>query len=211
MKVSIIIPYNIDRGYLHEAVESCQNQTGFILNEDFEVILSQGNQTLGRNVNAGLKQAKGKYIKICAEDDMLTPDCLLYLYNTAEAGAYDFLCANAVNIDDYSKESQLIRSIIPNTISELADTNTIHGGTILYRREVMPLWNEHLESAEEYEVTLRMADAGARFGYVDAVVYKYRIWSQQKGNTNNRTSEHYEQRENMIEPYYWSRKRINKY
>ena len=60
--VSVIIPYHQDRGYLFDAIESYEAQefTG-----TSELILSH-NPTFsqGQNINAGLKKANGKYIKI---------------------------------------------------------------------------------------------------------------------------------------------------
>ena len=178
MKVSIIIPYRKDRGYLKEAVDSASNQDGFTIGVDYEVILQKGEYRLGKNINDAVKKAKGRYIKILADDDLLTPNCLLDLYSKAEQG-FDFVCADA--IDFGLPEGDIYHpSLLPRTVNELARENTIHGGSILYRKETMPLWDEDLWSAEEYEMSLRMAAMGLRFGYVDKVVYKYRIHSQRK-------------------------------
>jgi len=47
--IDIIIPYDKDRGYLQEAIDSCG---------DFNVILSQSDNYLGYNVNWALEQCR---------------------------------------------------------------------------------------------------------------------------------------------------------
>ena len=210
MKVSIIIPYDIDRGFLNEALKSCNNQYGFYLGIDYEVIQSQDDEPIGININRGVVKAKGEFIKICAEDDLLLPHCLYHLYKAATINALDFVCADALNFDSYTgKVIQTVKSKLPVTVGELAFENTIHGGTCLYRKATMPKWTERYETAEEYDLALRMADAGLRFGYTPHLVYKYRIWSQNKSGSANREERHYDQRERIIQKYYWSTKKVN--
>jgi glycosyltransferase involved in cell wall biosynthesis len=179
VKVSVIIPYNIDRGYLGEAISSAKHQAGFILSIDYEIILSQGNGSLGHNVNTGVSRSTGKFIKILAEDDLLFPGCLSLLYEYAIVHNCDLVCANAIYFDNKGWENG-IRSYIPRTIKELAERNTIHGGTTLYRASVMPIWNEDLWTAEEYELSLRMATNGCKFGYTPHRVCKYRLHNNMK-------------------------------
>jgi glycosyltransferase involved in cell wall biosynthesis len=180
MKVSIIIPsIDGDRdGLTQQAVDSCQHQDGFTLGVDYEVILEQADEPVGVNINNGVKWAKGKYIKIVGDDDILLPNCLKDLYEKAEEG-FDFVCANAINFG-VNGEEDLFQSFIPETVSKLAEENTFHGGTLLYRKEAMPLFDEDMWTAEEYEHTLRMAAMGLRFGYTDKIVYRYRLHGEQK-------------------------------
>jgi glycosyltransferase involved in cell wall biosynthesis len=178
MKVSIIIPYNIDRGWLSEAVASCENQEGMTLNKDYEIIVQQGG-ALGANVNEAVRRAKGEFIKNCAEDDKLAPGCIKALYDFAVKGNYDFVCADAYSFGK-GKELELVQSTIPVMVKDLAEQNTIHGGTILYRKSKMPEWNENHWTGEEYDVTLRMAENGCKFGKLENIVYWYRIHIKQK-------------------------------
>jgi glycosyltransferase involved in cell wall biosynthesis len=173
MEVSIIIPYREERGFLAEAVASAENQTGFILNKDYEIILQKGEYRLGKNVNDGVAKAKGKYIKILADDDLLTPNCLLDLWTKAEEG-FDFVCADAIDFG-FTEGDLYHESVIPLTVGELGNYNSIHGGTVLYLKSAMPPWDEQMWCAEEYEMTLRMADMGLRFGYINKIVSHYRI------------------------------------
>jgi glycosyltransferase involved in cell wall biosynthesis len=179
MKVSIIIPYNKDRGWLREAVKSAMNQDGFTLGEDYELIPQEGKFKLGKNYNDALKKARGDFIKGLAEDDMLDPKCLQILYPFAVENELDFACANAISLVN-GHHSGIQKSWMPETVDELAHGNTFHGGTILYRRSKLPEWNEKMWTGEEAEISLRMAAAGCKFGYIDKEVYWYRAHGQQK-------------------------------
>jgi len=194
LKVSVIIPYNINRGYLEQAIASCYDQDGFVLDKDYEVIIQQGDCGLSENVNNAVEKAKGKYIKICAEDDRLTSNCLNDLYTCAESGNYDIVCANAMNViaDDLST---IYISRIPETVKDLAKNNTIHGGTTLYLKKSMPVWNEDMWTAEEYELHLVMASKLCRFGYIDELVYVCRLSRHSKSKSirefNGQTRQEY--------------------
>ena len=180
MEVTIIIPtLDGDRdGLTQYTIAAAQTQDGFTLGVDYEVIVQQGDFFLGKNVNDAVRKAKGKYIKICADDDLLPPNCLKDLYDKAEEG-FDLVCADAIDFELDGKET-LHRSKLPETVSEMAEENTFHGGTFFYRKETMPLFDEGMWAAEEYEHALRMAVMGLRFGYVDKVVYRYRLHGSQK-------------------------------
>ena len=83
--VSVIITYNKDRGFLSEAIKSVKAQTY----EDWELIQIKADRTLGLNINEGIEHSTGEYIKILAEDDLLTPDCLKILTDGIED--YNFI------------------------------------------------------------------------------------------------------------------------
>ena len=58
-KVSIIIPYKDNRGWLDKAITSVENQTY----SNIELIVSQGDNGVSKNLNKGIKKATGDYIK----------------------------------------------------------------------------------------------------------------------------------------------------
>jgi glycosyltransferase involved in cell wall biosynthesis len=211
MDVSIIIPYNIDRGFLKEAVKSAKQQkfTG-----TFEVIIQQGNKPVSANINDALKIAKGDYIKLCAEDDILLPGAIQVLYDYAVSGNYDLVCSNCINRG--SEKEYEVKSHIPETISELAQCNTIHGLSTLFKNITLPEWNEILTCAEEFEIYLKMAKNGCRFGYVDAITGVYRLHETQKSGVYVNSDPGFVQRRreyiyNNIRDYYiTSTQKINK-
>jgi len=184
--VSVIIPYHQDRGYLFDAIESYEAQefTG-----TSELILSHNpTYTLGQNINAGLAQAKGKYVKILPDDDLLTPNSLQSLFDFAEANSADVVFAQALNFNDgiyIGSDSQGL--FAPSTedfsLTSLLRKNFIHGGTTLYRtsmiREVGG-FDDTLWTAEEYEFHLRCLSQDYSFHYLPEVVFEYRLWPGSK-------------------------------
>ena len=167
MEVSIIIPYNKDRGFLKAAVESTVNQdfTGA-----YEVILAYGDKLIGANFNDGLARAKGTNIKVLSEDDILPPNSLSLLYNFMEKYKLDWAFANAINF--YGKRQLLQKS----KESDLLNGDPVHGGSTMYRRDVLleiEGYDETLWTAEEHELHLRLNYKGYKHGYLDAVTYHY--------------------------------------
>ena len=197
MDVSIIIPYDRDRGFLRESLDSCYNQR---FSGTFEVIPYKGHQIQSKNVNQALLLATGEFIKIHHEDDILLPDCLQILFDNIKDA--DFICANAINF--FGKRETVIKSSRPIDLRMLALENTIHGGTVLYRisslEKVMVggyVYREDLWTGEEYELHLRMIKAGMKLRYVDREVSKCRIHDGQK-SIGHHSGEYIDKRYDMI-------------
>jgi glycosyltransferase involved in cell wall biosynthesis len=180
VKVSIIIPYNIDRGYLKCAVQSVKNQ----LYQHIELIMAcQPGYNCAQNINWGFKQSTGQFIKILAEDDMLPSNSIADLV-TGMAG-YDFISANAqyfgeVNYIDYGHITSL---------DEMLMHNQIHGGTVLYTRQCFSDsggFDETLMTGEEYDFHLRLFSMGFRHGYINKLVHMYRVHPLQKSTWTNK-------------------------
>jgi len=197
MDISIVIPADRDRGWLSEAIESALAQDY----PSFEVILaSDGNPelktyadrysirysevekgNLSRNQNAALTIARGEFIKGLAEDDLLYPDCLTNLHKGI--GDHAFVYANALNFG-MGKKSNYVppKSIDPIKLWK-GKSSFIHGGTTMFRRDVF--WavggrDEKINCCEDYDFYLNLLSHGYTFVYCDALVYKYRLHSQQK-------------------------------
>ncbi len=104
--VSVIIPYHQDRDYLFDAIESYEAQE---FRGTSELILSHNsNFSQGQNINAGLRNVNGKYIKILHDDDLLTPNCLQDLFDKAEQEQADVVFADAHNF--YSEGGSLFET-----------------------------------------------------------------------------------------------------
>lgn len=180
--ISVIIPYDKDRGYLDKAVASIQNQTY----RDFEIILSCSEASGGVNMNNGIAKSKGDYICYLCEDDLLPEDSLQNRINAI--GDSDFIHGRGLVFGD-GKRDKLYS--LTNPYAELASMliqNGIMGGTMLYKREVFDKfkWDELLWTGGEYDFNLKLLFNGLRLGFCNDVVYKYRRHSLQKslGNTN---------------------------
>lgn len=172
--ISIIIPYVEDRGYLNEAILSVHAQTY----KDFEIIKIRGNRTQGANINKGLKKAKGEFIKILHDDDILPPNSLEDL----NIGA-DFVCGDMLTFGEAMYcDPKIYTGCVPE-LSEMVKENQIYGGTTLYKTDVLLRaggYDESLPTGEEYELYLRLLKMGIKCTYVPRVVHHYRLWEHNK-------------------------------
>ena len=180
-KVSIIIPYNKDRGFLREAIASAEAQTF----GDKEIILQQGDFTLGKNLNDALRKSTGEYIKVLAEDDMLYPtESIELLYNKIQEG-YDWVVAGAENFGDLKDGWEYAQIWMPlqPTLKGMIKGNQIHGGTTIYKRSILfdtGGYDERLWTGEEYDLHLNLLAHGYKVGMLNKIVYRYRIHEHNK-------------------------------
>lgn len=185
-KVSIIIPYNRDRGYLQEAIDSVP--------KDVQLILSKGDGTWPENFNKALPQAKGEFVKYLHEDDRLTMDSINYYeaaFEVFDPDQVQFIHGSAIEVNQVTKNERLwIPPVKHPSFADLLKNNTIHSATLMYRREIFEKiggFNESREvySFEEYEFNLRVLKAGFKIGYIPAPLAYYRRHSQQIIRTVN--------------------------
>jgi len=174
--VSIIIPYNIDRG-VDKAIESVKAQT---YDGKIEVILSQSENNVSYNINRAVEIAKGEFIKYLCDDDWLTPNSIEWSVRAMKG--VDFIHGNAFNVFPTRTESQRPKYKLP-THKQMVEQNVIHGGTLMYRSDVfnkIGLFDETLTCAEEYDFNLRCLKKGLRLGYCDKFLYNYQRHDAQK-------------------------------
>jgi GT2 family glycosyltransferase len=176
MKISIIIPYKVDRGWLKYAVDSVPKSV--------QLILSQGEGNWPQNFNKALSKADGGLIKFLHEDDMLSPIAIqayIDAFTSPEFKNIDFahglayeVDANGVNI------GRLYKPKIKNpSLSDLLITNVIHSASLIYRREVFGKIggfdeSPNVHSFEEYEFNLRCLKNGCNIGYIGVPLAYYR-------------------------------------
>ena len=193
--VSIIIPYNKDRGYLSQCVDSVKNQTY----KDIELILSKGDNVWPVNFNNGLKKAKGEFVKFIHEDDWLLVDGVEKLVKGI--GDAPWAYAGAVEYRLSTEERTIY--IPPETnLADMLDKNKVHAGATLYRTDILKAvggMNESLWTGEEYELNLRLMSKGYMPNLVKAPVYVYRHWTGQKTFKYRRASRTRKERANEIE------------
>lgn len=183
-KVSVVIPYKTDRGWLNEAIDSVHNQT---YQGKIELIQVHGPGSVAANINRGLQEVTGEYIKFFAEDDMLTPICIESSVEAMQEQGCDFLHGNAFNLFGNENRAYFPAIQIP-TLGELRHTSMIHGLTLFYKRSVVEkmvedrgFWfDESLDCAEEYDVNMWLLAHGFKLGYVNKFLGKYRRHEAQK-------------------------------
>lgn len=187
--VSIIIPFNLDRGWLQDAIDSVYSQTYAgpieLLRSDKINPLTYQTNSVSQNINEAFKFVTGDYVKFFAEDDMLTQICIESSLEAIEG--YDFIHGNAFNLFEKENRPQYPPNKFP-TLEQMIYQNNIHGLTLFYRTEAIRdivkkrgFWfDESLDCAEEYDVNLWLLKNGYKLGYCDKFLGKYRRHSTQK-------------------------------
>lgn len=170
--ISVIIPYIEDRGYLNEALESLHRQSY----QDFEIVFAQGDYLQGKNINAGLKRARGEFIKILHDDDMLPVNSLRDLRRGI--GSFDWCCGDMETFGTPEWcAPQAYTGKIPQ-LSMMVNKNQVYGGTTMYRTKVLREvggYNDKLWTGEEYELHLRLLSEGYSVTYIPKIVHRYRL------------------------------------
>lgn len=197
-KVTVIIPYNIDRGYLKNAIASVP--------EGVQLIVSQGDGNWPQNFNKVLNQAEGDYIKYLHEDDMLTPNCIEDSVKAIEEQGVDFIHGNAIQHSQESGKEMIWKpSVLFPTLQQLLDKNTIHSATTMYRKEVFEKVgrfneSEQVKSFEEYEFNIRCLQQGLKIGYCPSALAFYRRHPNQLIKKVNKISRK-ENRKEVVNKY----------
>jgi glycosyltransferase involved in cell wall biosynthesis len=182
--ISVIIPYDRDRGFLNKCVQSIESQTY----RDFEIIHAKSDCSVAVNFNFGLKMSKGEFCKFVTEDDYLPENSLQDLVDGI--GDAPWAYANAIQLEDPQKTTWIYK---PNQFDFKSNCiqNQIHGGTTIYRTEILLSiggMNETLWTAEEYDMHLRLWSKGYKPVYIDKEVYVHRLWNGQKSKQLRRTN-----------------------
>ena len=175
--ISVIIPYVKDRGFLNETLLSLLAQTY----QDFEIIHAKGKRTQGANINRGLAKAKGEYIKILHDDDILPPNSLADLHKGIQG--LDWCCGDMRTFGDPMYCTPKVYTGCKPSLSRMILNNQIYGGTTLYRKSILDAvggYNEELHTGEEYELHLRLLHLGYSCTYIPLVVHHYRLHEKNK-------------------------------
>lgn len=182
--ISVIIPYDKDRGFLEQCVKSIEAQTY----KDFEIIHAKSDCSVAVNFNFGLKMAKGEFCKFVTEDDWLPPEGLSYLVHGICDSPWAY--ANAIQYEDPAKTTWIYKPQFHDLESNIKQ-NQVHGGTTIYRTETLLSiggMDESLWTGEEYEMHLRLWSQGFIPRYIDKEVYVHRLWGGQKSKQLRRTN-----------------------
>jgi len=187
MKITIIIPYKVDRGWLDQAVASVPKEV--------QLIISQGDGLWPENFNKGLKQATGDLIKFLHEDDMLYPGAIdEYIKAFKNPTFKDVMFAHGNAYEIFMNAGRAFDLYKPRitepTLNDLLMKNIIHSASLIYRREVFEKVGTFCESPkvysfEEYEFNLRCLHAGLKIGYINVPLAYYRRHPRQIIRTCN--------------------------
>lgn len=178
MDISIIIPYNKERKYLKEAIESCENQD---FSGSYEIILQQGDHWTSKNRNDAIKKAKGEYIKLLDDDDILIKSALTDLYKNT--GDSDLIVGNYLIMHDNKIEQY--KCEIQNTVSNMVLNYSLGYGAILYKKQSIidaGFFDETYKTCEDFEFNVRLASLGYKFSKIEKDIFIYRTHINQKSD-----------------------------
>lgn len=182
--VTVIIPYNIDRGWLRDAINSVKSQSY----PHIELLISQSKNRVGFNLNRGIEKASGDFIKYLCDDDLLTSNSIADSIQTFDTNpSADFIHGRAINFWPDGKTQEYTPKYKQPTAHQMLINNELHGGTLMYRREVFMKFggfSENLWTGEEYEFNLRIMAGGVKIAYCNEILYRYRRHHLQKSLGN---------------------------
>jgi hypothetical protein len=174
--VTVIIPYNRDRGWLKDAINSVP--------DDVQLLLGKGDGNWPENFNKMLPEATGDFIRYLHEDDMLTPNCIEDSLKTFRDTGADFIHGSAIEMHMNSGLETIWKPpIMHPTLKDMLAKNYIHSATLMYRKEVFEKiggFDESLNTAEEFEFSLRCLKAELKLGYCSKTLAYYRRHNEQK-------------------------------
>ena len=202
--VSVIIPAYNQGHYLAYGIQSVLDQTypAFEIlvvddgSTDNTAEIAQGfsdprlnyiyqeNRGLSAARNTGLRLAQGEYISYLDSDDLFLPQKLELLITALhENPQWGMVAGQAKVIDENGAQTgKVYASPIPEPFENLLLGNPLHVGSVLLRRE----WHERagefdetLHSYEDWDMWLRLARLGCKFGWISQPVSLYRFHTAQ--------------------------------
>jgi glycosyltransferase involved in cell wall biosynthesis len=190
-KVTILLFFKEDRGWLKDAVTSVLNQDyegeiqllrSDIHNPHYHKLMNASN-----NLNYLLPLIEGKYVKYLCEDDELTKGCVRESVKAMEEQGCDVLHGNAINrftnADGTYKDKKYSPPITTPEVSTMKQGNYVHGGTLFYKASLFKegyTFDTSLDCAEELDLNLKLLTDGKVFGYCNQDLYIYRRHTKQK-------------------------------
>lgn len=201
-KISVLLSiYNETEHHIRESVESILSQSY----ENFEVVIvidnplrkdiedvmasyndnrirlsyNEKNIGLAESMNKALLLSEGEYIARMDADDVAMPNRFEVELNVLKSGQYDLVCSHYVYIDEnsYLLDQEAVRYTNAQLVKWLPFNNTIHHPTVMMTREAILRVNgyRNFPCSQDYDLWLRMLEAGCRFFIIDESLLKYRI------------------------------------
>ena len=205
----LILAYNAEK-YIEELLESIKKQTyqniEIIISDDaskddtisvaqawkyenwhcLETMVirsSKENQGVVKNANLGLELCNGKYIKIIAADDKLTPICIEEMVKTCEDKEYLLLLGRMQSfyrgndLQDIPVNFEFYEMNAEEQYKHLLKVNECAAPTALYRAEFLKEINgfdENYPAMEDYPLWLKVTGCGVKIPLLDRTVVYYR-------------------------------------
>lgn len=200
MQVDVIIPAHNPGGLLHDALESCVQQTyknfkvyviddcstenlkpvikRFSKSLDITFIQNKKNMGPSGTRNAGIKASNGELISFLDADDIWHPRKLeLSVREFKKDPDAAMTCGNYQILVHGRLRSPFYKKPISVNWKTLMKINYVASGSVTVKRSVFEnigLFDESLWIAEDYDGWIRLAE-GHKINYIHEVLYYYRI------------------------------------
>lgn len=209
----VVITYNFEKIIL-ECLESIKNQTykefEIIISDDcskddtikicekwkeenkenfsIKILTSQANQGVVKNLNKGVKEAKGNWVKTLAGDDLLEKDALENIYKfiignksaeiifsrvqrfIEENNKIKLLDIIPENIEIYNKETK-------EQLEVILEDNFIVAPSAIIKNELLKkvnYYDERFRMVEDYPFWIKLLKNNKKFYFLDKVTVLYR-------------------------------------
>lgn len=171
----IIVCDNPDNERLNSIVYSYAEK-----DDRVRLIKHEENVGLAKSLNDAFSESQGNYIARMDADDISMPDRIYSEYKyLSENPNVDLVCSAVNYIDDDNKEIAL-RQFYPQNDEKLMKSlnfgSIIMHPTVMFRREIFTRvggYNNYL-AAQDYDLWLKMREAGAHFHYMNDCLLAYR-------------------------------------
>ena len=214
--ISIVIPvYNIEKKYLSECLDSILNQSY----KNFEVCIADDNSTKKETIdtlkeyenkdkrirviyrkenghisacsNSALKIAKGEYIALVDDDDLLAPDALSEVVKALNINKkFDLIYSDEDKINTNGKrlEPHFKPDFSPDTLLSL---NYICHLTVIRRSLIDKVggFEEGLEGAQDYDLLLKVTEKTNNIYHISKILYHWRMTD--KSTASKKDSKNY--------------------
>ena len=200
-RVSVVLSAYNSGKYIGESIESILKQSY----KDLELIVVDGsskdntdevlkryeddprliytktsNKGISFGRNHGIKMAQGDLIALSDGDDIFLKDKILKMVNFFKKyNKYDICYTNATYFNSYTKEEVLSTyyHFSGDIFYYIKRSNFIHPSTVMVRKQVLKenLFDESIPPHEDWELVLRMAFKGFRFGFIKEPLTKIRV------------------------------------
>lgn len=141
-----------------------------------------------KNLNSGISAAHGKYLKIIAADDLLTPDCISVNVAACEENGYRHLLTwlRKFSVDeagnktfwDEEPNTALFDASAEEQFNALLCFNFVYGCIFFVEKayiEELGMYNEDYRYMEDYPMWVKMTSKGDKLNFLNDVTVLYRV------------------------------------
>jgi len=191
--VSVIIPSFQCAGLIGRALESLNAQTrpvdeiivvddgssdntGEMVPASVRYLRHEVNRGVSAARNTGAREATGDYVMFLDADDTLVPDAIAKLLAATEAAGAVWCYSDVCRVEP---DGEIIPvpcgSHGPDPLADILEDDFIMSGAFFRRAEFLEvgMYDENLKAREDWDIDIRMIEAGKRFAYVSEPIYRY--------------------------------------